>query len=372
MSSAAGNNYGLTDKDWWTNSAAILFSDRLTPGIKKLFEVEIALGVIIIVHSFIIKRFRFDKIRIANDIGALCMMLQGIFFSLCVSEDLDPVCPLHTQVIYTNILGNMFFSAIIQICDVYVTFCRYDVIVGGASVWHKRLAFLWVFFFVVFNWVPFMSIFPIFANMNSDFWMELQFIICQWEGFAAYVVYDLFYISLVLYEVITKMTTTESITKKINYKLRNVCVRAALHSLFSLIGIFLVSFLPSIGIALQTLIISVALHVFLNWNKSHLLFSNKAFYSTEMASTTHSSRFAYMTRFSAQVFAADDDDDENDLHNMDKARMKASDTTETTGVSKETFVDFETDPPSRVEPSMSEKSLGAVKDNQSQETDSPA
>lgn len=270
MVNITDDTLGYSKNGFYVNSGNMFFSESITPGVSILFTVEVVVGATFLVHSFLLKGFKWDAVRICTDVSCVLLLIQGVLFLQCVSKDLYPVCTIKTQAIYNDIISNLFCNGIGLVCDLYITFLRYDKVVGGASILHKRLAFAWCVIFI-YSWIPFSTILPIFFNMNSVYWVYIQFIICQWGLFSGYALYDCFYIVLVLHELqkVFGLETDVSNSDRF-YTLREkkyfmFGVRSIMHTLTSLCGVLSIAYMPFLGIPIQNLLVSVGLHLFINW-----------------------------------------------------------------------------------------------------------
>lgn len=201
-------------------------------------------------------------VRIVSEIASMSLALEAIVLLQCV----DGVCSTTKQAALYNIIGNCFFGLIIQTCDNYMTFQRYNVMVKGVSRLHACIAFLWYLVVLTISWLPFSSILPIWYNQNGDYWMHIESI-GNYIDFAGYCAYDLFYLVQV-YRILNGLrrnTPTVAPVSSSKMSLDEIGIRAILHTIVSIVGIMLYSFNLPAGVLEQNILIAGGIHFFLNW-----------------------------------------------------------------------------------------------------------
>jgi hypothetical protein len=192
---------------------------------------------------------------------------EAVVFYSCLANE----CTLDEGTVLYNLIGNAFFGLICQTCDNYLTFARYAVVAGGASQVHYALAFAWYFLLLVLSWWLFFTFLPFGYNMNSDYWVYVQYIMGTWLNFISYILYDAFYVGAVLYKII-EISNSSVVPDKAKASLRLVGIRAIGHTIFSLVGIFVYSFYIPFGILEQNIFITFGIHFFLNWTNNNFIF----------------------------------------------------------------------------------------------------
>lgn len=251
--------------NWGENSDFIVFDPS---GVYTLY-VAIAVGIFTLLHSFYLHGKKFKVVRIASDASSVALICEAFCFLSCVWGSCNRV---DRGLVYLAI-GNAFFGLICQWSDNYMTFARYDVVCGGTSFVHKWSAAAWVMVCLTLSWWPFMNIFPFFSNMNSGKWILVQYIVSSWFDFIAYLLYDIFYVVL-LVRTIIENERKSSVNTNTSTKLRMLASKAILHSILSIVGILVYSFNQPYGIIEQNILITVGIHFFLNWSNSHTFLYN--------------------------------------------------------------------------------------------------
>ena len=243
-----------TDINWSTRSPLL----ELTPDQMPLLIFSIIFGSVIIIHSCYLNGSRYNEIRIITDIASISMIGSATCFLSCINSN----CSLFTETITNNILANSFFGLICQSCDNYITFERYNKIVGKTSTTHKIITFIYWIVFLCLTWLPMFTVFPIWFDQNAEIWVFVDSIVLNYINFTAYILYNTFYITLTFLEITKLKKSSLSIN---NIYLIEIAIRSICHTTFSTIGIILYVFhLPS-GSIEQTICVAGSIHVFINW-----------------------------------------------------------------------------------------------------------
>lgn len=225
-------------------------------------------GILIFVHSQYLHRNvkKLRKTKTLNDLASIALALEAMFFLIIIKI---PTAGVITKSVLQDLFANAICGAIVQGCDNFSTFSRYDVVVGGTSKAHQYLALIYVIVLLYFSWWPFFTFLPLGWDMNSPFWMELQFAIGGWFNFVVYVIYDCFYSGAVIVEIIKHIRSKNAVK---NMELQIFAYKALGRSLFSIAGILCYSFFQPVGILEQSILIVTGIHFFLNWKDSHKFF----------------------------------------------------------------------------------------------------
>jgi hypothetical protein len=120
---------------------------------------------------------------------------------------------------------------------------------------------------MVVTWWPFFWLAPIWYDQNSEEWLFIQLVVAGWIDFGAFVMFNIFYLVLVVREL-AKMSRTVSSTVRVTHNsqyLTGVGIRALFHTVLSTAGILLyVVNLPD-GVLEQNILIAGSTHLFLNF-----------------------------------------------------------------------------------------------------------
>ena len=180
----------------WACNSAIL-------GLQTVTDMSVAYGlmavsVAVLIHSAYMRGKLFPVTRIWTDVAATCCFFSCICLLQCKwSQD----CSITKTGVLNNVLGLALFGSPIQIADNYLVFNRWTLVAGvdNISKLHKALACTYVFFLLFFNWIPPYTVLPFWYDMNSDYWANMQLIVSGKLYFAAYIVYDVFYLGWLSY-----------------------------------------------------------------------------------------------------------------------------------------------------------------------------
>jgi len=151
---------------------------------------------------------------------------------------------------------------VIQLIDNYLTFSRYDIVVGGTSTAHKVLAGSYVLLLNTMSWWLFYTIFPFFYDQNSLAWTNAIIIFASWVDFACYAAFDIFYSGAVVFIIFSTRLKLGSSARARDLSLLGI--RALFHTLFSIVGIFCYAFIIPEGILVQNIFSCTGIHFFLN------------------------------------------------------------------------------------------------------------
>jgi len=217
----------------------------------------IAVGSVILAHSAYIHRTTFKVVRVMNDIAAVALILQMIFFLDCYWHTCSK-----TERIIMNALGNSLCSGASQICDNYLTYSRYSVVVRGISKKKQHMLFWWSFFFLYMTWWCDYVVFPFFVDLNNPLWFSILLTL-QYIWTASYVLYDFVFLCLLCQFLIIAKRRADKLRSKTDNVYNVFAVRAVCHTLVSLAGVFCCLNLP-VGMIEQTILASISIHCFLN------------------------------------------------------------------------------------------------------------
>jgi len=251
--------------------------------ISEILYFQIAIGFVILCHSFYLHRLKWKIVRIINDIAAIALICDSICYLDCYWHS----CSLNELEIMYGAIGNGICGLIIQVSDNYMTFARYAAI-SNVSIKHKILASLWVFVTLILSWWEFFTIFPIFIDMNLTGWTATV-VNFNFANFACYILYDGFYIS----KLLPLMLKSSQVKSTQSDRVKIFAFRALGHTSMSAIGIGFYSFMFPIGMPLQNIMIVTGIHFFLNWTQAHRVISVfKNVYSSGVLSKQGSKKVA--------------------------------------------------------------------------------
>jgi len=249
---------------WPSNSNVIEFVDGT-----EMFWGGIAVSVFVLVHSFLIHGSKYHLVRILTELVAISVLSESALFLSCYSPS---SCTSLKQAVLYDFFGNAVFGLVCQACDNYLTYYRYDIVCGGTTRRHKIFAFSYCLVTLYLSWWPFFTIFPFFFNMNDPEWIDAQLIVSTWLEYAAYILYDLVYLILLLRKLgeteQAVLVSSSSTAKRHAFRMRLLAWRAVMHTFCSIVGISLYCFTFPDGILWQNFVLVVSIHVFLNWHTS--------------------------------------------------------------------------------------------------------
>lgn len=250
------DDYINTDVDWGTRSPVLNYPSSSLPTI----YFSIALGFGMVIHSWYLNRWKWTMVRIVSELASLSLAGAAICFLQCI----DSSCPVFDQAVIYNAVANCVFGLIAQTADNYLTFQRFQVVIGKVSTTHKVIAFNWYLFLLVFSWWPFYSILPVWFDMNGALWANISFICGGYLNFSAYIVFNLYHEIQVYAAILSYRRNTTTGGPKKDF-LVEIAVRAILHTTCSIVGIFLYSFNLPDGVLEQIIMEAGGIHFFLNW-----------------------------------------------------------------------------------------------------------
>ena len=137
------------------------------------------------------------------------------------------------KIIVSFLIGNAFT----QISDNYLTFARFDVVVGGTSRNFKICVFVYVILFLYLPWCSYVLIYPFVGNLHHPFWISCVNYAGQIYivGYFSYDIYFLFLLFIKLY-LILKLDSDTIINLNRKKVMIELILRAFLHTLFSIIS----------------------------------------------------------------------------------------------------------------------------------------
>lgn len=219
----------------------------------------IALGFMILIHSFIINKFSWSIVRICTD--AACITTIGQMFCLL---ECAVTCSTIESVVFVNLLANGFFSAVVQACDNYITFARYAVVVDWQI---SKRRYILTTLYVILNlygcWWPFFTFAPFIASMNTPYAKDMYTNFQIYWNFPTYILYNAYH-SYLLFIEITAMRN-QKIQGLDTTRLEVMALKSIFHDMISIIAVACYCFLYPLGAALQDILIMLALHFIFNW-----------------------------------------------------------------------------------------------------------
>jgi len=250
--------------NWIDNSLGPEIVDIGTVDFVRLNYAVIALSSFILIHSFYLHRFKWSIVRICNDVAAVSVLAMCLLYLQCINT-----CSVFQSAMIIDFGVNAIFSCLVQITDNYMTFKRYDVVVGKTSSRHRVLVLLYVVLNLYGCWWPFFTIIPFARNMNNDDSVELYTYSQLYWNFPTYVAYDLFYDSLLVYKIYTirqnSVVNASGGGSKVSH-LEMMAYKAISHNICSILAVYCYCFVIPLGVLLQTIIIMVAIHFIFNWS----------------------------------------------------------------------------------------------------------
>jgi len=255
------------DSVWVANSLGALVP---VGDFTKLLYFEIALSGAIIIHSWVINKFKFRALRICTELTAFCTILQSSFYLYCTNMEATDdysgnACSIRTSAYLFDAIGLGFAATVVQICDNYVVFHRYVRIMDDKSTLHRVLVLIYLLVFLYGTYWPFYTVVAWFINLNTIFNLDLVVTyMAQYILFPAYVFYDIFYTSFVVWKLYQLMHNSVSDSNR-KTSFRILVIKTILHNLISIGAIGAYSFYTTYGIIVYDVAITFSLHVCLNW-----------------------------------------------------------------------------------------------------------
>ena len=111
------NSSTFTLPNWESNSAALTLT--LDDSLISILYFVIALGVAILVHSYILNKRKYHLVRICTEVATFFTIIQVVVALQCPN---DGSCSLMTNLILKNIVANSLCGAITQGCENLITF----------------------------------------------------------------------------------------------------------------------------------------------------------------------------------------------------------------------------------------------------------
>ena len=216
-------------------------------------------SIVVLIHSCYLHKRNFKLVRILNDVSAITLLLECICFFLCRNNNFKS---LENVTIIQNIFGVGILALILVICDTYLTFTRYCVVAGGSEKLHpvhKYITFTYFFILLFATWFPIYTFLPLFYDMNSNNWVQIQFVV-GWVFFVSYLLYGFFYSGMVIYNLMS-----QSLGSK---KLNILGINALGHTCCSVISCFVYTFYNGSAYAtvIENILIVFGIHIYLNWS----------------------------------------------------------------------------------------------------------
>ena len=223
--------------------------------------LTIALGIVILLHSFCINKFRYSIVRICTDAACIATVCQTVCLLQCATG-----CTTIESVVYVNILANAFFSAVTQACDNYITFARYAVVVDWKiSQTRYILTTVYVIVNLYFCWWPFFTVTPFFISMNLLEYRTLYSDFQYYWNFPAYCLFNMYHSYLLYIEILAMRS--QQIYGLDTTRLEVMALKSILHDMVSIAAVGCYAFTYPLGASLQNILIMIALHVIFNWKK---------------------------------------------------------------------------------------------------------
>ena len=222
----------------------------------------LSLSVFVILHSFSLHERNFKKLRICTDIAAITTLIQASCYLSC-----DSSCSPASSVYLLNIVSVSICGTINQICDNYIVFDRYRVVVSSnVSTNHFRALVLYLIIFMYLSWWPFYNIIPIFINLNSTSATNITTIFIQYFFFAAYSFYDIFYTTLVIIKL-REISMAISETSNLE-SIRTISRNSIIHNIISIGGVAAYCYYSPYGILIYNVCTMTSLHFLFNMKVS--------------------------------------------------------------------------------------------------------
>lgn len=246
--------------NWIDNSLGPI--DVATDDYVRLNYAVIGLSSFILVHSFYLHRFKRSSVRICNDIAASSTLTICLLNLQCIN-----LCSVFDNAMIINIGVNAICGVCICLSDNYMTFKRYDVVVGRTSTQHKILALLYVIFISLGSWWPFYTIIPFVRNMNNDDSILLFTYSQYYWNFPTYAGFNLFYDGLLVYEVY-RIRSASIVQESANNDVPQILLlvyKAIIHNICSTFAVCAYCFFYPLGALIQSIIVMSSIHFIFNW-----------------------------------------------------------------------------------------------------------
>lgn len=212
--------------------------------------------VLVLMHSAWLNRWRWRVVRFCTDLSCVASIALSACVLRCTSG-----CSVLEGDIYLNMLAYTCFGSIVQGCDNYITYARYEVVMGDrVTSTQKWLTLLYVIVTLYMPWILFFTIVPAFTNTNHlyfDTFVPLQ----VYLYFPAYVAYNFCHTVLLLQEISRKSGDVSETANKIRLQ----AFRSITHDLISIASITCYTFIPIWGPSIQNVLTIIGLHCVFNW-----------------------------------------------------------------------------------------------------------
>lgn len=245
--------YNNAYTNWYDRSIILL----ITPSYEPPLLFSIILGGVLIMHSWYLHGFKYNQTRKLSELCSLSM----IGASACLLSCINDKCDLSTRTIVYNIMAESVLIPITMVCDTYLTYKRYNVIVKTTKLYKTCVFAYWVICMVL-PWYPFYNILPIWYDQNSYYWVTIRYNTIYISTFSI-IFYYITYFILVYLELKKLNANSDSIRE---LTLIEFSLRSLGHAIFSITAIIVALLTFPEGTLYIYIIDSIGIHVFLNWD----------------------------------------------------------------------------------------------------------
>lgn len=197
--------------------------------------LNLVAGLVVLYHSCILHRMKFNNVRICTDVTALASVVNAICFLTCIDS-----CSLTKTVFLVIILGNTICTGFIQAADNYIIYSRFEVICCSrsstsmlSSSRFKHNLFLFVVLLLFVPWIVVLVFFPIFMDMNSAEGQKISDTVRIIEALL-YILYDVIFTILVIREI--RMPKSDTLNPKFQEQLRTLSIKLVVHNVITIGG----------------------------------------------------------------------------------------------------------------------------------------
>ena len=264
----AGGTFG-----WASRAPVLIYPEDARP----LLIWCICQGLLLFTHSAFyhggFAKHTWNRVRVVADLASLGLMAEASTFLHCSAQAGGlgvggGNCSTMRAAIIVQVIGCSIFGMLVQTCDNYITFERYQIVCdrGKSSLLHKIIAFTYYFVLLDLTWWPFSWFWNIWYDMSSDEWVGHQNTFAAWTNFVSYVIFNLYYLSRVSYTIWGLSKLNDNTKKDLMFQAQ--CAFA--QNVFSIAGIVFYSsaFLSFTvwvqGVIMQNVCLSLGCHLCIN------------------------------------------------------------------------------------------------------------
>lgn len=232
--------------------------------------VSLGLTASILAHSAIINWKRpLNNVRVLTDVAVLAYMVENIII-ICLSLNEPKVA---TTTVLADVFAFCMLGGLVQLCDNYTFYFRFRAVMSmKIPRWKSILIHLFIWFVLMFSWIPVYTLIPFFMDVNSVSFNKVNynFILLQsWAGVAFNFYFSVEFVNILNEWRRGKYGNITWTDKKIMVSIKSLvhcCITGATGVLWL--------WYPAWGPIAYSWSILICLHFLFNWKVDRLVFAN--------------------------------------------------------------------------------------------------